>query len=204
MKSRPVLPEIIAPAAAAAVDAAAADIYSRSPNGCSNWQDARDRVLLYLRSLDLPPILGLSVALEVLCRAVKKCEQATEFHPGQAAMLALREVLTEQHLDPQARELWDRDRIACPAEPAVATDAAAEMSRPPVVRASTLPVTPPLARGFMLTELIDRKPVRSFLGRILGRRTASGRPVLKKPPPVSPKGLAGGRRPEAGDEPKAD
>ncbi|MFZ0240622.1 MAG: hypothetical protein WAL90_03165 [Desulfobacterales bacterium] len=181
MKSRPVLPEIIAPADAAAVDAAAADIYPHSTNGCSNWQDARDRVLLYLRSLNLPPIFGLSIALEVLRRAVKKCERTTDVHPGQAAMLALREVLSEQNLDPQAPELWDPNRVVCPA--------------------ADLPVTPPLVRGFMLTEFIDRKPVRSFLGRLFRRKPASGRPVVKKPPRVLPKGFAAGRQPETGDEP---
>ncbi len=199
MKSRPVLPEITTPADDAGLEAAAADIYPRSATGCSTWQDARDRVLLYLRSLDLPPILGLSVALDVLRRAVKKCEQSTDLHPGQAAMLALRDVLAERHLDPPARALWDRNRIASPAAPAAATDDAADMLPVPAVRAADLPVTPPLVRGFMLTEFIDRKPVRSFIGRLFRRTPASGRPVLKKPPRVPPKGAAGGRRP--GNEP---
>lgn len=201
LKYRPALPEITAPAGAAPVDAAAPDIYPAASEGCSNWQDARDRVLLYLRSLDLPPILGLSVALEVLRRAVEKHGQTPEYHPTQAAMLALRDVLTEHRLDPQARALWDRNRRVCPTGPADLTDEAAELAPVPAVPAADLPVTPPLVRGPMLTEFIDRKPVRSFFGRLFRRTPASGRPVLKKPPRMSPNKLAGGRRPENRDEP---
>jgi hypothetical protein len=55
------------------------------------WQVARDRVLLYMRALDLPPFGGIELALESLKRS----------GPASVAesMRTLRELLHEQELD---------------------------------------------------------------------------------------------------------
>jgi hypothetical protein len=64
-----------------------------------------------------------------------------------------------------------------------------------------LPVTPPLKRGHMLPEFIDRKPVRSFLGRLFGRRTEPDRTVSNRRSKVPQRTVASGHPPEVRDEP---
>jgi hypothetical protein len=71
LKSQSVYPDIEPPADAAPLEASTPEVYSGGLDEYTNWQNAHDRVLLYLRSLNMPPILGLSIALDVLRRQLK-------------------------------------------------------------------------------------------------------------------------------------
>lgn len=168
---------------------------------CTNWQNARDRVLLYLRSLNMPPILGLSIALDVLRLTVEKCDISTECHPTQAAMLSLREVLTERNLYPETRAFWDPRKIICTAESTVPLNETVGLRPETTALSGGLPLTPPLNRGRMLPEFIDRKPVHSFMGRLFKRRTEPDRPVSKRISKVPQRTAAGRQPPEVRDEP---
>ena len=180
MKNQSAYPDIEPPADAAPSNASTPEIHSDATDEWANWQDARDRVLLYLRSINMPPILSLSIALDVLRRATIKCEIATEYHPTQAAMLALREVLTERNLYPETRAFWDRRKIFCTTESTIPLIETAGILPEIAVLSGGLPVTPPLKREHMLPDFIDRKPVRSFFDRLFRRKTKSDRPVSKK------------------------
>jgi hypothetical protein len=201
LKPQSVYPDIEPRADAAPLEASTPEVYPGGIDECTNWQNARDRVLLYLRSLDMPPILGLSIAIDVLRRAVKKSELSTEFYPTQAAMLSLREVLTERNLYPQTRAFWDRRKIFCTSESTVPLKEIAGFLPETTAHPGGLPVTPPLKRGHMLPESIDRKPVRSFLGRLFGRRTEPDRTVSNRRSKVPQRTAASGQPPEVRDEP---
>jgi hypothetical protein len=201
LKNQSAYPDIEPPADAAPSNTSTPEIYFCATDECTDWQNARDRVLLYLRSINIPPILGLSVALQVLRRAVKKCEVSTEFYPTQAALLSLREVLTEQNLFPETRAFWDRRKIFCTSESTVPLNETAGIIPETAALSGGLPVAPPLKRGHMLPDFIDRKPVRSFLGRLFRRKTETDRPVSKRPPKGPQRVVAGRRSPEVGDEP---
>jgi hypothetical protein len=166
---------------AAPTNSSAAESYAGAADGGDDWQNARDRVLLYLRLLDTPPILALSIALAVLRRAVRQCEKSTGCLPTKTAMLTLHEVLSEQTLHP---DTWwpfgDRDKIFGTTAPTIAENGTAGGLPEPAALPNSLPVTPPIARGRMLPEFIDRKPVRSFLAKLFSRRPKAGRPVSKK------------------------
>lgn len=201
MKNQSVAPDIESPADAAPSNARASEVYSGTMDECANWQNARDRVLLYLRSLNMPPILGLSIALTVLRRAVKKCELSTENYPTRAAMLCLHEVLAERNLYPETRALWDRGRLFCIAESTIPLNETAEFLPETAEFSVGLPVAPPLNRGHMLPDFIDRKPVRSFLGRLFRRKTVPDRPGAKRTPNVPQRMGPSGQPPEVRDEP---
>jgi hypothetical protein len=194
LKNQSVYPDNEPPADAASSNTSTPQIYCGATDECTNWQNARDRVLRYLRLLNMPPILGLSIALDVLRRAVKKCGESTEYYPTQAAMLTLREVLTERNLYPETRVFWDRRKNFSISESTIAGNETA-------VLFGGLPVTPPLKRGHMLPEFIDRKPVRSFLGRLFRRKKGPDRPVSKRTPKVPQRMIASGQPPEVKDEP---
>jgi hypothetical protein len=201
MKNQSVYPDIEPPADAAPPNSSTLEAYSGASDECTNWQDARDRVLLYLRSLNMPPILGLSIALDVLHRAVKKCEISTEYYPTQAAMLSLREVLTERNLCPEPRAFWDHRKIYCTAESTNARIETAGILTETTALSRGLPVTPPLKRGHMLPEFIDRKPVRSFFGRLFRRSTEPDRADSKRKPKLPQRMVASGQPPKVRDEP---
>ena len=201
LKNQSVYPDIEPPADAAPSNTSTPEVYFGATDECTNWQDARDRVLLYLRSINMPPILGLSIALEGLRRAVKKCEVSTEYYPTQAAMLSLREVLTERNLYPETRAFWDRRKIFCTAETTIPLNETAGILPETAALSGGLPVTPPLKREHMLPDFIDRKPVRSFFGRLFRRKTEPDRPVSKGTPKVRQRMVASGQPPEIRDEP---
>ena len=201
LKNQSVYPDIEPPADATPSNTSTPEIYSDATDECTNWQDARDRVLLYLRSINMPPILGLSIALDVLRRAVKKCELSTEYYPTQAAMLSLHEVLTERNLYPETRVFWDRRKIFCTSESTIPLNETAGILPETAALSGGLPVTPPLKRGHMLPDFIDRKPVRSFFGRLFRRKTEPDRPIPKRTPKVPQRTVASGQPPEVRDEP---
>ena len=201
MKNQSVYPDIEPPADAAPSNTSTPEVYSGATNASANWQNARDRVLLYLRSLNMPPILGLSIAIDVLRRAVKKSEISTEFYPTQAAMLSLREVLTERNLYPETRAFWDRRKIFCTSESTVPLNEIAGILPETTALPGGLPVTPPLERGHMLPEFIDRKPVRSFFGRLFRRGTDPGRAGSKRTSKVPQRMAASGKTPGVRHDP---
>ena len=201
MKNQSVYPDIEPPADAAPSNTSTPDIYFGATDECTDWQNARDRVLLYLRSINMPPILGLSIALDVLHRAVKKCEVSTAYYPTQAAMLSLHEVLTERNLFPETRAFWDRRKIFCTSESTIPLNETAGVLPEAAAFSGGLPVAPPLKRGHMLPDFIDRKPVRSFFGRLFRRKKGPDRPVSKRTPKVPQRKVASGQPPEGRDEP---
>ena len=201
MKNQSVYPDIEPPADAAPSNTSTLEVYFGATDECTNWQDARDRVLLYLRSINMPPILGLSIAIDVLRRAVKKSELSTEFYPTQAAMLSLQEVLTERNLYPETRAFWDRRKIFCTDDSTIPLVETAGTLPETTALSGGLPVTPPLKRGHMLPDFIDRKPVRSFFGRLFRRKTEPDRPGSKRTPKLRQRMVARGQPPEVRDEP---
>ena len=201
MKNQSVNPDIEPPADVAPSATSTPKIYFGATDECADWQNARDRVLLYLRSIYMPPILGLSIALDVLRRAVKKCDVSTEYNPTQAAMLSLREVLTERNLFPETRAFWDRRKIFCSSETTIPPNETAGILSETVALSGGLPVAPPLKRGHMLPDFIDRKPVRSFFGRLFRGTKGLDRPGSKRTSNVPQRMVASSQPPEVGDEP---
>jgi hypothetical protein len=201
LANQSVYPDSEPPADAVPSNASTPEVYSGGENGCTNWQNARDRVLLYLRSLNMPPILSLSIAIDVLRRAVEKCDISSDHYPTRAAMLSLHEVLTERNLYPETRVFWDRRQLFCAAESTIPLNEITGVLPETAALSEGLPVTPPLARGHMLPELMDRKPVRSFLGRLFGRSTEPGRSGSKRSSQMPRRMAASGQPPEVGDEP---
>ena len=201
MKNQSVNPDIEPPADVAPSATSTPKIYFGATDECADWQNARDRVLLYLRSIYMPPILGLSIALDVLRRAVKKCDVSTEYNPTQAAMLSLREVLTERNLFPETRAFWDRRKIFCTSETTIPPNETAGILSETVALSGGLPVAPPLKRGHMLPDFIDRKPVRSFFGRLFRGTKGLDRPGSKRTSNVPQRMVASSQPPEVGDEP---
>jgi hypothetical protein len=200
LKNKSVYPDIKPPADAAPSNTSITEIRFGATDECTHWQNARDRVLLYLRSINMPPILSLSIALEVLRRAVKMCEESTAYRPTQAAMLALHEVLTERNLSPETRAFWDRSQVFCASESTVPLNETARIHSESAAFSGGLPVAPPLKRGHMLPGFIDRKPVRSFFGRLFGRKKGPDRPVSMRTRRAPQRRVASGQPPEVGDE----
>lgn len=58
------------------------------------WEQAQERVLLYLRLLRVPGLEALEVAHQALSRAAREAEAS---HPAAAAMKAVRELLEEKN-----------------------------------------------------------------------------------------------------------
>ena len=201
MKNQSVYPDIEPPADVAPSTTSTPEISFGATDECTDWQNARDRVLLYLRLINMPPILGLSIALDVLRRAVKKCEVSTEYYPAQAAMLSLHEVLTERNLFPETRAFWDRRKIFCTSESTIPLNETAGILFETAAFSGGLPVAPPLKRGHMQPGFMDRKPVRSFFGRLFRRKKEPDRPVSKRTPKVPQRMVANGQPPEVRDEP---
>jgi hypothetical protein len=201
LKNQSVYPDIEPPADVAPSTTSTPEIYFGATDECTDWQNARDRVLLYLRSINMPPILGLSIALDVLRRAVKKCEVSTEYYPAQAAMLSLHEVLTERNLFPETRAFWDRRKIFCTSESTIPLNETAGILSETAAFSGGLPVAPPLKRGHMQPGFMDRKPVRSFFGRLFRRKKEPDRPVSKRTTKVPQRMVANGQPPEVRDEP---
>lgn len=104
------------------------------------WQKAQQRVSLYLRLMNLPPLESLELAL----RALKQARQTPdEAPPLNKCMNALRQVLRE----------WERDRKKDPG-----TDDAHGMAFTPLAAAlgtdfcGDIRSRPLLNRGFMIPE----------------------------------------------------
>ena len=69
-----------------------------------NWQRAQQRVLAYLRFLNLPSMVNLELALQALNRARSRLEDSPEFHPITESWRALQAILLEQ-ASPAAQDL---------------------------------------------------------------------------------------------------
>jgi hypothetical protein len=166
----------------APIEAPASTAYDAATEGGDEWHDARNRVLLYLRALGMPPIMSLATALDVLRRAVPECEKSAGCPPVRRAMQALCDVMAERQLDPHTRTFWDCGAALCAGENASIGRSTAGADRKAIFH-TDLPVMPPLNRGHMLPDLIDRKPVRSFLAKLFRRKTpSSNRPAPKRTP----------------------
>ena len=113
-----------------------------------DWQVAQDRVLLYLRTLEVPAHEALEFALEALRRAENRPCQTTpgDYPAARRAMHALRELLREQGLAPS---------VSPPRQPS--GDGKTSFAG---VRAM-----PPLHRGSMVVEEIAQRHWVAFLRR---------------------------------------
>jgi len=69
-----------------------------------NWQRAQQRVLAYLRFLNLPSMVNLELALQALNRARSRLEESPESHPITESWRALQAILLEQ-ASPAAQDL---------------------------------------------------------------------------------------------------
>jgi len=116
-------------------------------------------------------------------------------------MLSLHEELTERNLFPETWVFWDRRKIFCTSESTIPLNETAGILSETAALSGGLPVAPPLKRGHMLPEFIDRKPVRSFFGRLFRRTKESDRPGSKRTSDVPQRMIASSQPPEAGDEP---
>jgi hypothetical protein len=67
-----------------------------SPLHDKSWPRAQQRVLAYLRYLNLPSVLNLELALQALNRARSRLEEAPESHPITESWRALQAILIEQ------------------------------------------------------------------------------------------------------------
>jgi hypothetical protein len=75
-----------------------------SPLPDKSWQRAQQRVLAYLRFLNLPSVGNLELALLALNRARSRVEESPESHPVTESWRALRAVLLEK-ASPAAQDL---------------------------------------------------------------------------------------------------
>ncbi len=75
-----------------------------SPLYDKNWHRAQQRVLAYLRFLNLPSVVNLELALQALNRARSRLEESPESHPVTESWRALQAVLVEK-ASPAARDL---------------------------------------------------------------------------------------------------
>ncbi|MGD8970850.1 MAG: hypothetical protein PVG01_05545, partial [Desulfobacterales bacterium] len=95
----------------------------------------------------------------------------------------------------------DHRKIYCTAESTNARIETAGILTETTALSRGLPVTPPLKRGHMLPEFIDRKPVRSFFGRLFRRSTEPDRADSKRKPKLPQRMVASGQPPKVRDEP---
>lgn len=63
-----------------------------------NWQRAQQRVLSYLKFLNLPSVQNLELALKALKQAQSRMEDAPDSHPITESWRALHSLLAEQAL----------------------------------------------------------------------------------------------------------
>jgi hypothetical protein len=75
-----------------------------SPLHDKSWQRAQQRVLAYLRFLNLPSVVNLELALLALNRARSRVEESPESHPVTESVRALQAVLIEK-ASPAAKDL---------------------------------------------------------------------------------------------------
>jgi hypothetical protein len=69
-----------------------------------NWQRAQQRILAYLRFLNLPSVDNLELALEALKRARSRMEDSPDSHPVTESWRALQALLVER-ASPAAQDL---------------------------------------------------------------------------------------------------
>jgi len=133
-----------------------APLSSGSPHPASDrpvdrqWQVTQERVLLYLRTLEIAAPEALELALEALRRAAKTPGQTSGDHPAASAMLALGEILRERNLGSP-------------------TDQPSADGETPVVGIRAMP---PLNRGSMVVEEIGQRNWVGFLPRRAQQRVA--------------------------------
>jgi len=122
-----------------------------------HWQVAQQRVLLYVRSLNLPAQKTLELALESLRRAKNESTHSSGADVAATTMRALHELMAEQGIQPLERCLRQ------------GADSAS--------RALEITSMPPLNRESMVPEVIDRQPWFSFISSGFKRRRRGGRGI---------------------------
>lgn len=147
----------------------------KQPQG-EAWDLAEQRMLLYLRVLNVPVVRRMELALEALRSTAADSAQTQWRHPVLRAMRILRALIAEQNLS-TSQDIVRRVEHRCeqvkgskvlrlnvrkaPGGPAVKQD----ITTP----AGILVVAPPLLRSAMVPDDIDRKPWHSILDGCFGR-----------------------------------
>lgn len=117
------------------------NVQGATPSELDAWRTSRDRVLLYLRGLDLPPFEDLDLAAASL-RACGTREESAAEEPGSPS----------------------------PAEAMEALFALLEEQRPEgMLGVRRIPSCPPLNRGVMVAEPMDRVPWKTAFIRWMRR-----------------------------------
>jgi len=113
-----------------------------------DWQIAQERVLLYLRTLEIPAQEALEVGLQALRRAEKSSSETAAENPAATAMHALRDILSER-----TPNLLGRPAGWLPAggDP----------------RIPGIKLMPPLNRGSMVVEKLGQRSWITFVPRCL-------------------------------------
>jgi len=75
-----------------------------SPLHDKSWQRAQQRVLAYLRFLNLPSVVNLELALQAMNRARSRLEERPESHPITESWQALQAILVER-ASPAAQDI---------------------------------------------------------------------------------------------------
>ncbi len=148
-----------------------------------DWHLARRRIMLYLELLEVDPIAMLEVAHLALKRAICDYkEKGPDYpQPTAAAMAALRAVLSDRKTangDLQARPGGPKFTGSLKYVPHpphhTPPEASRTVGRPSML---ALPIMPPLDRGHMVPEKVNRLTLKSLLAILW---TFAGR----KPPPL--------------------
>jgi hypothetical protein len=136
------------------------------------WSSAQERVLLYLKALDVPAVEALKLALKALKQASSQTAQSSEIDHTAAAIKALRDLLQGK----EASSEEDDGKYPLRSWAFIP----AESEKDPLGNGSEIVASPPLNRGSMVPGEFDRKPWRSFFAKIFNsRKKASVKPIPK-------------------------
>lgn len=84
-------------AGAKASEKAASDAPKGGTHRYAPWQEAQERVLLYLKALGVPPFQSLDITAKALRSAIKEKKKASRETPTKLAMRALHDILADDH-----------------------------------------------------------------------------------------------------------
>lgn len=109
------------------------------------WQEAQERLLLYLKALGVPPFQSLDITRQALRTVIKERQAGCTEAPTKMAMRALHDILARDHQPleqathksyPILYRRWRSANAAAAAPPRIARE---PMAAPPIVR-SAMPI----------------------------------------------------------------
>lgn len=155
-----------------------ADVRNLIPDDGIEWQQARDRALLYLKGLGVNPLKSLEITHEALKRAALDFASGAEppHHPIPAVMQALRDILSKRNMEMctlfenglrSDRKFETHLLDSTESDRSEGRDRFAIRRMPNNAR---LPVMPAMARGKMLPEKMERALLKNLLALISNRK----------------------------------